>query len=313
MQTVHLPDEIVDSYLREFAGRLAGLGATFPRLWVGIRDAGSTVARRLLALSPSLQSQVRVADIDFDRNNRQIVFLHEEQPDSFVRNERVLVLDGSVLSGTTLTSAIDTLVSLGAAEVSSYALVVRRGASIIPNHFGLLLGDHDKALFLRRECPTQRLSMYGTYRQLADSDLDRPCVVCGEAFIDKFDWYDYWYELQVDPARRTYIYEHSGAIRALVSFVVNAPHWVLLDTIGVERRLHGQGIGGHLMRWVENYAQHADCADLRLWAVDSRVVWYQGYGFKSVGPKLPLGDHDLCLMHKRLGYRFDSRDGSFGL
>jgi GNAT superfamily N-acetyltransferase len=314
VQTIHLSDETVDSYLRDFGDRLSKMERDFPRIWCAIRDAGSSVMHRLLTVCSSLQARVLAVDLDFDRNNDRIVFLHEqgEQP-SFIKDQRVLILDGSVLSGKTLTSAINRLTAAGAADVSSYAVVVRRGAAVIPNHFSLLLGDHDKALFLRHECPTQRLSAYGAYRQLTEEDLDRKPVRSGADFIDKLDWHDFWCELQVDKGRRTYVYEQGGEIRAVVSFIIQAPEFVFIDRLAVDSDFRGRGLGGHLVRWVENYGQHADCDELRLWASEPQVTWYEGRGFRRAGLKLPFKGLHLVLMRKGLGYRLDSRDGSFGL
>lgn len=231
-----------------------------------------------------------------------MTFPEEADPRGVVEGRSVLLVDGAVHSGGTLGKAYRSIEALNPLDISSYSLVVRRGASIIPNFFGLMVRDHDRVHFLKTVIPNNRLPSFGCVRTLSDEDLGKPMVNTGESFIDKFTWSDLMYEMRVEPRRRTYLYERKGVIQGFISFRLGKGRALLVDTLGVDKQFQRQGIAGYLLRWAETYGRHRRCRSIALWGVEQRAEWYQKRGFQTLGNEMILDGDRFLLMSKKLLY-----------
>jgi GNAT superfamily N-acetyltransferase len=298
-----MSDEVVAAYLRDLVERLACLDGGIPEIWLPIGPSGGAVARAAMAVAGDRLEKISHIPVTYERSTNTIHFPKEADPSSFVRGKKILLIDGSIHSGTTLRAAYRAVEELQPKDISSYSLVVRAGASILPCFWGLMIGDHDRAFFLRRLFPNHRLPTFGCVRKLEGDDLQRPMIVSGEDFIDKFSWSDYTYELNVDPNRRTYVYEQCGTIRGFVSFRFGPGRaTVLIDSLAVAQGCQGQGLGGHLLRWAETCARNAHCAVMELWAVAQRREFYERQFYKALGKTMDLDDASFVLMGKKLLY-----------
>jgi GNAT superfamily N-acetyltransferase len=309
MQTVHLTEDHVASYLQDFGARMATLGNRTPQVWATVGTSGTILGKRLAQVSPSLRSTAQeLLLITYDRAADVVSFPGEATPEATIKGKRVLVIDGTVLSGGTLLRVARELNTFHPAALTSYALAVRRGAKIIPNHFGFLIGDHDRVQFPGRTLANNCLSEYGIYRKLSEEDAARDNVVTGADFMDKLSWEDRLYEIHTDPNRHVYLHELDGVVCGFLSFRLKRKT-SLVDEIGVDKKFQGRGLGGHLMRWAEHYARHKNCARIALLAVDDEVAWYKDLGYEAIGARpLKLSGHEFQRMHKKLLYNLADDD-----
>jgi len=307
MHTVYLSDQEVDAYLLDLVERLTALGDDAPSVLVGIGASGAILTRRLVTVAPQLGDR-EVLLVDYNRADDRITYIKAD-PVAKLPGKRVLLIDGTVHSGNTLLRVMRDVEKHKPLALSSYALVVRRGARVIPNHFGVLVGDHDRALFLRRSFPNNRLKPYGIWRKIAESDMTKPMISTGRDFIDREHWSDYWYEGRTDPRRQTYLYEVAGEICGFISFRMGDGSKIVVDNIGVDKSKQDCRVGGHLMRWAEHLARHGTCARMELWAIDDRVPWYQKMGYEVVpNEELQLENDKFLLMTKKLLYNLPDDD-----
>ena len=318
MNTIFLSDEEVSAYLRDLCERLKGLKNQVPTVWCPIGISGGSIARAALTLQEAddLKNQIINVPIAYNRTTEEISFPREANPSSAIKGKRVLLLEGSIHSGNTFRQAYLSIEKMKPMAISSYSLVVRTGASILPNYFGVMIGDYDRALFLKKIFPNNRLFTCGCVRKLEDADQAQTKISCGKEFIDKFSWSDLIYEIRVDPRRQTYVYDQcvydekeEEKIKGFVSFRITPGEDILVDTLAVDQNCKNQGIGGNLLRWAETCARNHHCATIRLWAVDDRKEWYskKGYELSSKEPKV-LDNIAFHLMQKKLLYNLPDDD-----
>jgi len=302
VNTILLSDEQVAAYLRDLLERLSALGEAYPRVWCPIGPSGGRVAQAAMREVGRSASDIQHVPVAFERATGVVSFPRDPHPEDTVKGKNVLLIDGAIHSGNTFAKVYRAVEALGVAEICSYSLVVRRGATALPSFFGLAIGDHDRALFLKRRFPNNRLSNFGWVRKLAEEDDTRPMIKCGEDFIDKFSWGDLLYEMRVDQRRRTYLYERNGDVQGFVSFRLTPGETILVDTLGVDRTFQRQGVAGHLMRWAETCGRNAHCGAIELWGVDGRKEWYEKRGYGACGEALVLDGTRFHLMRKKLLY-----------
>jgi hypothetical protein len=302
LNTIFLSNDEVAAYLKDLFERFVALEGEMPMVWCPIGPSGGALAQAAMLVAGDLAPKIAHIPIAYDRATEKVSFPGEPNPASVIAGKRVLLLDGSIHSGSTFRKAYQAIAAMKPAEVSSYSLVVRVGASILPNYFGLMIGDYDRAIFLKKVFPNNRLFTCGCVRKLADGDQAQPKIACGQDFVDKFSWGDLCYEMTIDPRRQTYVYERNGGIKAFVSFRVTAGDDILLDTIAVDKSCHNQGIAGNLMRWTETCGRNSHCATIHLWAVDNRKDWYAKRGYEFCGKELILDEVKFHLMRKKLLY-----------
>lgn len=303
MNTIFLSNEEVAAYLRDLLDNLITLKEHMPMVWCPIGLSGGVIAREAMCVAGEyLESKIKHVPIDYDRTTEKISFLGEPDPKANIAGQRILLLDDTVHSGSTFWKSYQAVMELGPAEITSYSLVVRVGASILPNYFGLMIGDYDRAVFLKQAIPNNRLFSCGCVRKLADADQRRAKVVSGEDFVDKFSWGDLLYEMMTDSRRQTYVYERNGGIQAFVNFRIVPGDDVLIDALVTDKSCQGQGIAGNLMRWAETYARNHHCATVHLWAVDEKKDFYKKRGYEPCGQKRTLDDTTYHFMRKKLLY-----------
>jgi hypoxanthine-guanine phosphoribosyltransferase len=302
LNTVFLSDKEVEGYLRSLLEKLDQLAEEKPTTWCPIGPSGMLVAQVAMRIAGEQAATFRIMPIICDRSTGNVSFPDEADPRQVVQGNRVLLVDGAVHSGSTLSKAFRAVEELGPVQLSSYALAVRAGASFIPNFFSLLVKDHDRVHFLRETIPNHRLMDFGCMRILSAEDCGMKMVCTGKTFIDKFDWSDLLYEMRVDHKRRTYLYERGGAIQGFVSFRLKRNRTLLVDTLGTDRQAQGQGIAGHMLRWVEILGRHQRCGAIDLWAIAERRPWYETRGFEARGTRLVLDGETFLLMRRKLLY-----------
>ena len=287
MHTIHLPEELVVSYLRDLASRLRVFPIT-PLVWASVGGSGALIAKRLAKHAPDLYRKADELIIAYNRTTDELTYPYEKAPASLVRGRPVLILDDIVRSGKTLMRIASAISSFRPSAISSYAIAVHRSSQVVPNHFGFLTEDHDRVLCLRHPYQNSRLVPFGCLRKLSSSDCRRRMVKTGEKFIDKVAWEDRWYEVSTDAKRVVYVFEGLDRIQGFVSFRYVDASTMLIDELGTDEAFQKRGIAGCLLRWAEHCARHADCSRIELRGVETRVGWYQDKGFHKVRGEKPL-------------------------
>jgi GNAT superfamily N-acetyltransferase/hypoxanthine-guanine phosphoribosyltransferase len=311
MQTIHLTDDHVRAYLGEFAQRMAEWQHRdqVPEVWVTVGASGSIMGKRLVEIAPALYERADELIVAYNRSTDVVSFPTEKNPQKIVKGKRVLVIDGTVHSGGTLLRVLSELQKLGAKKMTCYALAVRRGSKVIPNHFGFLIGDHDRVQFPSPLLSNNCLCAYGVYRKINKQDAGRKMISTGTDFIDKVSWEDRLYETTTDKRRHVYLHEENRVVCGFVSFRFTRNKTVLVDEVAVDKKYRGRRLGGHLMRWAEHCARHKNCSRIELWAVQDKVKFYEHLGYESKGKEpLHLSGEDFWRMHKKLLYNLANDD-----
>jgi GNAT superfamily N-acetyltransferase len=168
------------------------------------------------------------------------------------------------------------------AAISCYALVLKSGSCMVPNTFGVMVGDHDRVFFQLASLPNNVVMPFGCLRSLAEADLPRPYIRTGIPEYDKWTWSDHWYDLQTNRNRRILVYEAGGRLCAVLSYDLLPADEIFVQLVAVDKATRGQGLGGHLLRWAETHGRATRCARVYLWADDRTVTFYEKMGYDRV-------------------------------
>ena len=90
----------------------------------------------------------------------------DESVEAQLRNRDVILIDSSVHSGHSMQSVADAIIRRNPASISSYTLFLKRSSSFIPNHFGIIIDDVDRALFLLNKLSNNRFIPQHIIRKL---------------------------------------------------------------------------------------------------------------------------------------------------
>jgi GNAT superfamily N-acetyltransferase len=291
MRTVFLGVEEVNAYLRNLIRRLLALGPNMPPVWCPIGPSGSILAGHICRLDTTgrLGNAVQVVRIDYDRKVDQVVFSEgDAAAQAAIENRSALIMDSSVHSGSTLHRALQAVTVLKPRDVCSYSLVLKAGASTIPNYFGVMIADHDRALFLLDEMWNNAVMPFGCLRKLNERDLDRPYVRVDDPEYDKWSWSDHWYDVNADNTANVYVYESRGEIVGMVKFKLKERGELLLDLVAVNKDREGQKLGGHLVRWAETRGRAACCSHVTAWADERQLHKWKKLGYQCVATTTPI-------------------------
>lgn len=313
MITHFIGDTEVTRYAQDLADRLTGLKDDCPLIWLTIGESGEEIAAEILPLlSEGLRKKIKFIRLGYSRTDNKFSFEDTFNWNELEKDSVVLVLDSSVHSGVTMAAVVKELHDQGISDILSYALVIKRGACFIPNYFGLVIDDHDRALFRLEKYSNNRLCKkkpFGTLRKLNEADVHHtPDHIESEIpSIQKMTWGDLWYEKKAKSSQ-VYVYELNGEIKAFISFKVQQQNALFIDAIAASTELKGAGIGGVLMRWAETWARSANCNEVNLWSIDDpdRIGFYEHYGFTLTGEALDLGSNEKYKhMRRVLLYNLD--------
>ena len=303
MQSCFLSNEVIDAYLFDLAQRLEELpNETRPKVWCPLGPSGLTIAQRLLKYT----RPINIEPIVWVRGAATAQFGNGSQQAAAVRGEAILAMDSAIHTGSTFDAALRLIHVNQARSITSYSVVVRAGARIIPNYFSLLIGDTDRTWLPVERLPNQRLTPSGVLRRLDEQDIDKRMIESGRGFIDRGSWSDHWYELATNPDRQVYVMEDQGELCAFVSFCFCGQQ-IRIDELAVDESAQRRQFGAYLMRWAENLARHRGCLESTLWSIEDRVSYYEKLGYANSGERLALGaDGVFCKLKKRILYNLHS-------
>lgn len=200
-------------------------------------------------------------------------------------------------------ACVDEAIRCGVANTISYSLVVKRGASFVPNYFGLIIADYDRAYFLLKRIPTYPACCRGNLRKISSSDVRRkPAHInSGLKSLDETTWATLYYE-SIAKLSQVYLCTHNSSVLGFISFQIIGKHSLFIDLIAIDKASQGMKIGGALMRWAEIYARTHNCSSIELWAIKNQVGFYEHMEFRKTGEKLDLGSEKYVQMRRRLLY-----------
>ena len=302
--------EEVAAYANDLAQRLTRLDERFPYVWCALGHSGEEMAIVISeALPERLQSRIQIILMHYDRDKEAVFFEIPRDKRILVNCPSALVMDSSVHSGATMFASFEKLKSLSVKNICTYSLVLKRGASFIPNFFSVMIEQHDRAYFLLDKIPNLRVMPLGAFRKLRQEDVMRrqKNIKSGLRSLDKTTWSDLLYESKTN-GNNVFIYEEGGNILGFISFRIKDSH-LFIDAIAVDKRTQGKGLGGYLMRWAETSARAANCNRIELWAKNDRIGFYRDKArFVKTTEELDLGDEKYTRMERSLLYNLVEPD-----
>jgi len=303
LHTYFLSRSEVGQYVRDFVSRLESLGDKAPLVWCPIGRSGEEIAAILAdAVSAEQKDSIQVVPLSFERDTNTILLSNMEDKKVFSSNPAVLVMDSSVHSGSAMRAAAAEVITLGASAVMTYSLVIKKSTSFIPNYFGLVIDDCDRAFFLLDAIPNNRLMPFGCVRRLEQKDVNRcrQCLDSGVASIDSVTWADLWYDAKTRSSH-VFVYEQDKEIEGFISFSLSGRK-LFIDAIAVDKRGQGKHIGSNLMRWAETFARASNCGAITLWAINERKNFYKHMGYDVTSEEMDLGHEKYTRMSRKLLY-----------
>ena len=236
----------------------------------------------------------------------------EEDPAPIVSGQAVLLIDGAIHSGKMMRRCAQTILGHGPAELSSYSLVVKRGSVFIPTIWGFMMDETDRAFFMLKEIPNNRLNAGTKHAQpavqlylLSDEDLSQAKVISGVESIDRITWSDRHFEMKVTDFKTcTYVLKSGQTIVGFLTVKLFEPHKLLISEVVVYKTQQKRGYGGVLLRFADTIARQTDCRFVRLHAIENKREFYSRFGYEpilTVQP-IPLDDETYYAMERAVLY-----------
>lgn len=299
MTTTYLSDETIRAYLRDLVDRLVAMDQP-PQVICAVTQSGVELLRQLLPVVEAHGSPVlhRIGVASLGKDAADQLQLTGMSPGD-VAGKCCLIIDSAVHTGRLMNRCHRKLVEFGAADVLSYALVIKRGSQHIPTFWGLMIAEVDRALFSMHEIPNNRLVSCSSQKQqpvvlalLDEAGAALPPVVTGVPSMDRITWSDRLYDIRASAADQythTYLILKAGcAVGYLTVHLEPGRKSLVIDEIALDQAWHGKKLGGVLLRFACTLARHHDCRKVKLNAIDAQVSFYVKYGFKESPGRSPL-------------------------
>lgn len=333
MITHFLSQEQVKAYCKDFAARIVGLGDKAPTVWCPIGFSGKEIFFHISEFLPNdFTKKLIIQPVVYKKPGPQQLGsvsvtppeggtgseneTEEELREIFETGAGALIIDSSVHSGSSMIGALGFVRGLGATYVLTYSLVIKQSSGLIPHYFGLVVGDHDRALFLLDSIPNNRLAKpktvpKGSLRKLNETDATRNGRLnTGVPSMSKVGMGDLWYEVLAH-GYQVYVIEQDKQLIGYVKYKITSSNTLFLDAIAVDLSQQGGGVGASLFRWAETAARASTCRAIELWGISGMVESYQRMGYKGKERWLNVGDEKYLHMSKPLLYHFDLKSDEF--
>lgn len=327
MITHFLSQEQVSAYCKDIAARIVDLGDESPTVWCPIGFSGLQIFDHIANfLPPDFAKKVTLQPVAYkkpgpERKGSVSVALREGETGSeseieeelrktFEAGATALIIDSSVHSGSSMIGALEFIRGLGAKYALTYSLIIKQSSGLIPHYFGLIVGDHDRALFLLDKIPNNRLAkpkstLRGALRRLNETDArHNERLDTGVPSISKVSMGDLWYEVRAH-GYQVYVIEQDNQLIGYIKYKITSSNTLFLDTIAVDRRQQDSGVGASLFRWAETTARASACRAIELWGISGKVESYKKAGYHGKDRWLSVGDEKYLHMSKPLLYHFD--------
>ena len=316
MQTTYLSKNEVCAYLRDLLERLRRMEHK-PTVWCAITRSGQHLRDLMLDLIPEVWPAQDIEEMEITTATAWVedgsdkVHIDSNDPTPFA-GKHVFVFDSAIHSGRMMSICVREILRQGAATVTSYALVIKRGSSFIPTMWGLMIHHTDRAFFLLPSIPNQRLDT-GSHRRPTTAvhfyklnhDYEAlPKITTGVASLDRVEWGDRWFDVQTNPERSVYLLTSGTRTVAFLSVTIVDDECLWIDELAADKTEQGKGIGGVLMRFADNLDRHANCHTVRLYAIADKIEFYENFDYTKVHSNKPLklGTESYQLMQRTVLY-----------
>lgn len=292
MVTYFLGGEEVAAYLRDFLERLSKFDP-IPTVWCPMTPSGNELLDALLDLVsesfPDLVEKVSVLPIQIDEKTDRIKF-DAKNPSKIISGKSVLIFDGAIHSGSTISRSVSKAVEYGAAEVCTYALVVKQRSIFIPTLWGVMIAETDRVFFLLDRIPNQRLQASGKRKppfvhiqKLNDKHGTKPPVKCGVKSLDRVTWGDRLFDMATgEQDRCSYVLERRDGILGYLTVHNTGPDCLAIDEVALSKDQQGKHLGGILLRFADTLARQSDCRFVRLHAIKKQISFYERFGYQLI-------------------------------
>ena len=318
MVTYFLSIDDVRAYLRDFLSRLERLDP-IPTTWCPLTLSGTNLLKEMLPLMrefhPELAKKISVVAVGVDSTTRAIKF-ETSSPQEEIANKSVLLFDSAMHTGGTMCRSVAEAIKLGASNVATYSLVVKRGSNFIPTFWGVMIDDTDRIYFLLDKIPNGRLDVGpdkkdGSERKifcvhiqrLSEGHLSNPKVKCGVSSLDRVTWGDRHFDMQSGDHREcTYVLQTRSEIVGYMSLHFSDPSCLFVTEIAVDTTQKRKGYGAILMRFADTLARQSNCLWVRLNAIENKISFYEGFDYKKTPgrEKIKLDDEVYWPMEHKV-------------
>lgn len=310
----------VHGYLADFLTRLLRVDPV-PLVWCPLTRSGRKLANEIGKILKrgdarfAVFESVELVPLGLAKKTKKVTVARGMRPE--LEGKNVLVLDSSIHSGGTMRRAVGEVLKAGAKNVCSYSLVVMRGSEFFPTVWGVIIDDSDRAFFLLDEIPNQRLhagadarsqsatekpQAYVHIRRLSKGDKSQTQLKTGLRSLDRFTWGDRLFDMEsAGGGRCTYVLETGESPVGFIT-LTHEDRILFIQEIGIGKKFQGCGkpYGPILMRFAETMARQLNCTTLRLYGVEERVEFYEGFGYRRLpeAEALELDSKRYIMMEK---------------
>jgi hypothetical protein len=311
VNTYFIGAEETQAYAKDFLRRLERL-ESFPDVWCPITKSGDAIAKVMIKLvGADLLSKVQLLPVAVAREAEKIgISFLEGEPEKQVAGKSVLLLDGAIHSGRTMSRCAEEVMKLKPQDLVSYSLVTKAGASFVPTIWGVTIDETDRAFFLLEEIPNHRLDAGNPEKKqppvhverLDQRHKDRPAVTSGVASMDRPRWSDRLFQMRVSTSC-TYVLVRGETIVGYLT-IHFADDSMFIDEVAIDVSQKKRGYGGVLMRFADTLARQGNCRTVVLNAIESEVGFYEKLEYKKVASAtpIPLDDETYWPMQRSVLY-----------
>jgi GNAT superfamily N-acetyltransferase len=307
MVTYFLSENDVVAYLRDFFERYGRLDP-IPTVWCPVTLSGVSLMKKMLPLveefHPNLAETITLAPVQVE-SGKSVHFEGTSEDD--IRGKSVLLFDSSMHTGDTMRSCVKEAKKLGASAITTYSLVIKRGSSLVPTFWGVMIDDTDRIYFLLDRIPNGRLNaepaadMAGNNKKISSVHLERLCedhinrepITCGLKCLDRVSWGDRHFDMQAgENGACTYVLVNGSETIGYMSLHFANPISLFITEIAIDQRFEGRGYGGILMRFADTLARQSNCTWVRLNAVEDKVSFYEKFDYRLISGRAPISLDD---------------------
>jgi hypothetical protein len=212
-------------------------------------------------------------------------------PAKLLPGAAVLLLDGAVHSGKSMVACASAVLQYKPASLASYSVILKRGSVFIPTMWGVMTDETDRAHFLLKKIPNNRLNAGGKrpqpnvhLRRLAECHVERPAIHCNVESINRATWGDRLFQMNTsDGAVTTYLIEEGENIVGFLTLQVDDPARPEVLTISeIVSAQENLGHGGLMLRFADSVARQLECRSVRLNAIEAKVSFYEHMGYEQL-------------------------------
>jgi hypothetical protein len=309
MHTYFIDRGDVTAYLLDFTERLREIKGDMPITFCYIGESGDELLTAIVEADSSIiGNDTYVVDAYYDKKTRAVSFKGGDADVELLKDRRVVVIDSIVHSGRSMAAVANKVRSTGARSVCTYSLIICRGSTFIPNMWGLTINDHDRACFLCKTIPNNRLSEGGPSVHIRKLSAEDRSIIegVGEIFhIDERGLKEMVDANERQESRLTYVIEDGGEIGGYATIEFDSLSKVTVQRLAVRQGAMEDVYAEALMRWSETLGRQADCDKIEIWINRDEVEKYKEWHFECA---IERADGEYVPASHKIAYHVAGRD-----